>query len=142
MKLKILSFSGEIFSSTKVISTTIMTTSWEITILDNHNPLLTSVKPSTMYIIYKDETWLEKRDDFAIWSWVVEVSHNSVKILADMLVDIEDLDTERAERARQEAIILMEKYRDSKNKIDMEKYIEAEDMLLKSIAQLKLSELK
>jgi len=34
----------------------------------------------------------------------------------------------------------MEKYRDSNDKMDMEKYIEAEDMLLKSIAQLKLSD--
>lgn len=142
MKLKILSFSGEIFFSDKVVSATVMTTSWEITILDNHYPLLTSVKPSTMYIIYINEAWIKKRDDFAIWSWVVEVNNNSVKILADMLVDIEDLDTERAERARQDAIILMEKYRDSKDKVDMEKYIEAEDMLMKSIVQLKLGELR
>lgn len=142
MKLKILSFSGEVFSSVSVISATIMTTSWEITILNDHAPLLTSVKPSTMYIIYIDDRWNKKRDDFAIWSWVVEVSNNEVKIMADMLVDIDDLDTDKAERARQEAFQLMEKYRDSKDKVDMEKYIEAEDMLLKSIAQLKLSELK
>lgn len=142
MKLKILSFSGEIFSSESVKSATIMTTSWEITILDNHTPLLSSIKPSTMYVIYFDENKKEKRDDFAIWSWIIEVSNNEVKIMADMLVDIEDLDTKRAERARQEAIALMEKYRNSKDKVDMEKYIEAEDLLLKSIAQLKLSELK
>ena len=142
MKLKILSFSGEIFSSDTVVSATIMTTSWEITILDGHTPLLSSIKPSTMYIIYKDESWKSKRDDFAVWSWVVEVSNNSVKIMADMLIDIDDLDVNRAERARQEAITLMEKYRDSKNKVDMGKYIEAEDMLLRSIAQLKLGQLK
>ena len=142
MKLKILSFSGEIFSSDNVESATVMTTSWEITILDEHAPLLSSIKPSTMYIIYKDESWKSKRDDFAIWSWVIEVSHSNVKIMADMLIDIEDLDTERAERARKEAIVLMEKYRDSKDKIDMEKYVEAEDMLLRSIAQLKLGQLK
>jgi len=58
--------------------------------------------------------------------------------MADMLVDIDDLDISKAERAREEALKLMEKYRDSKDKMDMEKFIEAEDMLLKSIAQLKL----
>ena len=57
-----------------------------------------------------------------------------------MLVDIDDVDINKAERARQEALKLMEKYRNSKDKIDMEKFIEAEDMLLKSIAQLKLSD--
>jgi len=142
MKLKILSFSGEIFSSEFVKSVTVMTTSWEITILKDHTPLLSSIKPSTMYIIYKDEKWIERRDDFAIWSWIVEVSNNNVKIIADMLVDIEDLDTDKAERARLEAISLMDKYRNSKDKVDMEKFIEAEDLLLKSIAQLKLRDLK
>lgn len=140
MKLKILSFSWESFSSDNVISATMMTAIWEITVLDNHSPLLTSIKPSTMFLIYKDESWNEKRDDFAIWRWVVEVSNNEVKIMADMLIDIDDLDVDLAERARTKAIELMEKYRDAKDKIDMEKFIEAEDMLLKSIAQLKLSD--
>ena len=140
MKLKMLSFSWESFNSDEVISITLMSAVWEITILDNHSPLLTSVKPSTMYLIYTDSTWIEKRDDFAIWKWFVEVSNNEVKIMADMLIDIEDLDLEYAERARNKAIELMAKYRDSTDKLDMEKYIEAEDMLLKSIAQLKLSD--
>jgi len=140
MKLKILSFSWKSFSSDDVISATMMTAVWEITVLDNHSPLLTSIKPSTMFLIYKDESWNEKRDDFAIWRWVVEVSNNEVKIMADMLIDIDDLDIDLAERARTKAIELMEKYRDAKDKIDMEKFIEAEDMLLKSIAQLKLSD--
>lgn len=140
MKLKILSFSWESFSSDNVLSATMMTAIWEITILDNHSPLLTSIKPSTMYVIYKDESWNEKRDDFAIWKWVVEVSNSEVKVMADMLIDIDDLDVEAAERARTKAIELMEKYRDAKDKLDMEKFIEAEDMLLKSIAQLKLSD--
>lgn len=138
MKLKILSFGGEAFSSQSVVSATIMTWIGEITILDDHAPLLTSIKPSTMYVVYKDEHGIEKRDDFAIGSGVVEVSHNSVKIMADMLVDIDDLDLDKAERAREEALALMEKYKNAKDKVDMEKFIEAEDLLLKSIAQLKL----
>jgi F0F1-type ATP synthase epsilon subunit len=62
--------------------------------------------------------------------------------MADMLVDIDDLDLDKAERARQEALKLMEKYRDANDNVDMEKFIEAEDMLLKSIAQLKLGNMK
>jgi len=141
MKLKILSFAGESFSSDNVKSVTLMTTSGEITILNNHVPLLTNMKPSTMYITYMDGK-IEKRDDFAIWSGVAEVSNNEVKIMADMLVDVADLDVEKAERARLDAIALMEKYRDSKDKVDMEKFIEAEDLLYRSIAQLKLVELR
>ena len=142
MKLKILSFSGETFSHDRVVSVTMMTWVGEITILDHHSPLLTHIRPSTMYIVYKDENNVEHRDDFAIWSWVVEVRKSEVKIMADMLIDIDDLDKDKAERARQEALDLMEKYRDAKDRVDMEKFIEAEDMLLKSIAQLKLYNMK
>lgn len=139
MKLKILSFSGWGYKSENVTSVTLMTGGWELTILDDHSPLLASMKPSTMYIIYVDENWVEKRDDFAVWSWVVEVSHSSVKVMSDMFIDIEDLDKERAEREKFEAEKLMEKYKNSDKVVDMDKFIQAEEMLLKSIAQLKLS---
>jgi len=119
-----------------------MTQMGEITILDNHSPLLTAVKPSTMYILYRDENGVELRDDFAIGSGVVEVSHGEVKVMSDMLVDIENLDVNNVQRAREEALALMEKYKDGKERVDMEKFIEAEDMLLKSIAQLKLYNIK
>jgi hypothetical protein len=55
-----------------------------------------------------------------------------------MLVSAENLDREKAEQAKQDALKMMEKYKGSKDKIDMEKFIEAEDMLFKSLAQLKL----
>lgn len=142
MKLKMISFSWESFNSDKVISITLKTSDGEITILDNHEALIASIIPSTMYLIYKDNNWALKRDDYALWKWIVEVSNNEAKIMADMLVDIEDLNIEFAERAKNKAIEIMEKYKDSVDKIEMAKYIEAEDMLLKSIAQLKLSDMK
>ena len=111
MKLKMLSFSWKSFVSDNVISVTLMTAIWEITVLDNHSPLITSVRPSTLYFLYIDANWVEKRDDYAIWKWFVEVSDNAIKIMADMLVDIEDLDVWVAERARNKAIELMEKDR-------------------------------
>lgn len=138
MKLRIISFSGETFTSEDAVSVTLMSGIGEITVLDDHAPLLTSIRPSTMFVVFRDKNGVEKRDDFAIGRWVVEVSHNEVKVMADMLVDIDDLDLDAAERAREEAVKIMEKYRNSSDKIDMEKYIEAEDMLLKSIAKLKL----
>lgn len=55
MKLRIISFSGESFSSDTVSSVTLMTGIGEITVLENHAPLLTSIKPSTMYVVFKDE---------------------------------------------------------------------------------------
>jgi len=140
MKLEILSFAWNLFKSESVVSVTTMTKIWEITVLKDHSPLISSLKPSTVSIVYLEDE-KEKEKDFAIWGWVLEVSDNWVKILVDMLVWVEDIDLEKAEKAREEAIALMEKYKDSKDKVDMEKFIEAEDMLLKSIAKLKLSDL-
>ena len=76
MELKILSFSGKTFLFNDVNSITILTKTWEITILNNHTPLLTQVKPSTMYFTYIDEYGIEQRNDFFIWNWVVETSHS------------------------------------------------------------------
>lgn len=139
MELKILSFSWRNFHFSDVISVTLMTQIWEITILNNHSPLLTQLRPATIYFVYKDSNGHEKRDDFFVWNWVVEVSNSNVKILSDVILDIEDLWINSSERAKEDAITLMQKYRDDKNKIDMEKYIQAEELLVKSIWELKLS---
>ena len=142
MKLNILSFDGKKIERDNVVSVTLMTKSGEITVLDKHSPLITSVKPSTMFYVFKDENNIEQRDDVAIWNWVVEISNSNVKVMIDMLVDIEDLNVEELERAKLEAQELMNKFKDSDDKMDMDKFIEAEDALLKSIAWLKLYDIK
>jgi len=142
MKLTILSFDGKKIERENVVSATLKTKAWEITVLDNHAPLLTSVQPSTMYYVYIDENNIKQRDDVAIWNWVVEVSNSEIKIMTDMLVDIEDLDIDHVERAKIEAEKIMEEMKQNKDKMDMEKFIEAEDQLLKSIASMKLYEIK
>ncbi len=142
MKLKIFSFSWGSFTSDSVVSVTFMSSVWEMTILENHSPLLTSVVPSNISVIYLNDSKDKVEEDFAIWKWIVEVSDDWTKIMTDMLVDMEQIDVEEAEKARQRAIELMEKYKNSQEKVDMEQYIEAEDLLLRSVAQLKLHNLK
>ena len=142
MKLKILSFEWESFLNKNVISVIMLTWVGEITVLENHEPLMTYVEPSTLYVNFLDENNIEHRDDFALWRWVVEINAKEIKILTDMLTDIKDIDVDKVKRAKLEAKELMEKYKDSKGKMDMAKFIEAEDALLKSIAQLKLYDIK
>lgn len=142
MKLKVLSFSGENFAHENIVSVTVMTKSGEVTILDQHAPMIASIEPCVLYTVYKDDNNMEQREDFAVGSWVVEVNNSSVKVMADMLIDVEEVDLNQAEKAKERALELMEKYKHAKDRVDMEKFIEAEDMLLKSIAQLKLYDLK
>jgi len=142
MKLEILSFNWKLFKSHSVISINVMTKMWEITVLDNHCALVTSLRPCVLKVVYTDENNMKKEENFAIWGWILEVANSSAKILIDMLVSVSDVDINLAEKARISALETMEKYKNSKDKVDMEKFIEAQDMLLKSIAQLKLWNLK
>ncbi len=138
MNLQILSFAWKVRDITNVVSLTVFTKAWEITVLDKHVPLLTAIKPCVMYIYYKDINWITHKEDFAIWWWILEVNNSNAKVLTDALFHVDEVDFAKAEKAKKEAIDLMEKYKNSKDKLDMEKFIEAEDMLLRSIAQLKL----
>ena len=142
MKLEILSFEWNLFRSDTVEQVTAMTKIWEVTILENHTPLVTVLNPSVVSIIYTDESWVKTEKDFAVWGWVLEVSNSNVKILIDMLVTVDDVDIDKAEEAKKNALAMMEKYKNAKDKVDMEKFIEAEDMLLKSVAKLKLHDTK
>jgi len=140
MKIEILSFTWNLFKSDTVEQVTAMTKVWEVTILKNHTPLVTVLKPSIVSVIYTDESWVKTEKDFAVGGWVLEVSNSNIKILIDMLVTVDDVDIDKAEEAKKHALALMEKYKDAKDKVDMEKFIEAEDMLLKSVAKLKLGD--
>jgi len=141
MKLEILSFTWNLFKSDDVVSVTAMTQIWEVTVLEEHTPIITVLKPSTISIVHM-ENWVKKETDFAIWGWVMEVSNSEVKFLIDMLVSVDEVDMDLAEKARNDALAMMEKFKDAKDKVDMEKFIQAEDMLLKSVAKLKLGRLK
>lgn len=142
MKIKVLSFSGENFSNENVTSVTVMTRSGEVTVLDRHSPMIASIVPCVLYIKYMDENNMEQREDFAVGSGVIEVNNSSVKVMADMLIDVEEVDMDQAAAAKERALEMMEQYKHAKDRVDMEKFIEAEDLLQKSIAQLKLYELK
>ena len=110
MKLKIFSFSWGSFTSDSVVSVTFMSSVWEMSILNNNYPLLTSIVPSNISVVYLNDSKDKVEEDFAIWKWIVEVSQDWTKIMTDMLVDMEQIDVEEAEKARQRAIELMEKY--------------------------------
>jgi len=142
MKLEILSFTWKLFKSDNVEEVTAMTKVWEITILKEHSPLVTVLKPSIVSIIYTNDSWIKSNKDFAVWGWVLEVSNSNVKILIDMLVTVDDVDIDKAEEAKEKALATMEMYKNAKDKVDMDKFIAAEDMLHKSVAKLKLTDMR
>ena len=137
MKLEILSFTWDLFNSDSVDSVYAITKAWAITVLKDHAALITSLKPWVVEVKYTRNNE-NKIENFAIWWWVLEVSNNKVKILVDMLITSRNANPKKAEEAKIKAEKLMEKYKDSKDKIWMDEFIQAEDIVLKSIAEMKL----
>ena len=138
MKLEILSFNWKLFKSNYATFVSVSTKSWEITVLEWHEAIISSIIPSVLTIKYENKNWSVIEKEFAIWRWIIETWNNEIKILIDVFISDEELNIEKAEEAKKEALKIMEKYKNSKDQIDMTKFIEAEDMLYRSIAQLKM----
>ncbi|EKE29937.1 MAG: ATP synthase F1, epsilon subunit [uncultured bacterium (gcode 4)] len=129
MKLTLTSIKKRILEIDDFKSITIPTKSWEITILDNHEPLISALKPWIMTIRYDSREEL-----FAIGWWVLETDWLSLSIVADMVEDWAWLDIEAIKRKKDEAKKLMEKYREENKNMNMDYYIELETQFLKESA--------
>src|SRR3989344_3255035 len=109
---------------TEVESLTLPTQMGEITVLQNHVPLVGNLKAGE--IKYKIQG---KQEFFAVSGGVIEVKkNNEVIVLADTAEFGHEIDVQRAEEARQRAEKLM-----SENVADQEKFIEAAAMLEKNL---------
>lgn len=100
-------------------------------ILPRHMPLLTILAPGELDIIKGGE-----RTEYAVSGGFMEVLPNRVTILADTVERADEIDEERAERARQRA---EERLRDRQADQDMAL---AEAELRRSIVRLKVAQLR
>jgi len=142
MFLEVIAFSGKAFNHDNVKSVNLMTSAWEITILENHMPLTSVLKPWVVNIECHNWSWELKNEVLAVWGGIIEVNKSTIKILVDTLYTLDEVNAQEATDAVAKAEELMEKYKWAQDKADMDKFIQAEDMLMKSIAKLKLSKYK
>ena len=139
MKLKILSFWGNSFESQEVESFTLKTKSWEITVLDKHESLITTLVPGVIKIVFNNG---EEPRYFAVWKGILEIADSQAKVLTDMLVNPEEVEENELEKAMKKAEELREKYKNTSSKEDMQKFLEASEQLSKVQAKVKLVELQ
>jgi len=78
---------------------TVPTTSGEITVLPNHIPLISTLKPGVLEI--KDENGED--EIISVAGGFIEVLKNKIVILADTAERAEDLDEERIKEAKKKA---------------------------------------
>lgn len=107
---------------------TIPTTEGEITILPNHVPLVSKIKPGEMIIRRGG-----KKDFFAVTGGFLEVSDNNITVLADFAIRAEDIEIAKAEAAKERAQNIL------KQKESGRDFAQAESQLRRSLLELKVA---
>lgn len=100
-------------------------------ILPKHMPLITILVPGELDIIKNNE-----RTEYAVSGGFMEVLPNRITILADAVERADEIDEERAERARQAA---EERMNAQQSEIDMAK---AEAELRRAMTRIKIAQLR
>lgn len=106
----------------------VQTTTGEITILPNHEDLLTKLKEGEMLIKKHG-----KITYFALTGGFLEVSQNKVNILADYAIRAEDIEIAKAEEAKERAQKKLKEHQEEKE------FIVADAELKKAILELKVA---
>lgn len=129
MKLQIIT-PERVVSSEEITQVTVPTTDGEITILGNHIPLVTVLKPGELRYL-KDS----KEESLAVSGGFVEVKKDGgIVILADTAEHAREIDLTRAEEARAKAAALMSEKRHQEH-VDFETI---ETKLEKELARLRV----
>jgi F-type H+-transporting ATPase subunit epsilon len=97
IKFKIVTPERTVFEN-EIDQVTLPTQDGEITVLPNHIPLISALKPGDL-MIKKDGEEI----DLAVSGGIVEVQSNEITILADTAERAEEIDLARAEEARKQA---------------------------------------
>lgn len=97
----------------------------EITILPNHVPLLTKVKPGELTIKKGN-----KQSFFAVTGGFLEMNQNKITILADYAVRAEDIEVAKAKEAQERAEKAM------KEKVSEKDFVQAEALLTRAMLEL------
>ena len=125
MHVELITSEGSAYSG-EAVSITLPTAMGEITVLNHHIPLLSTVESGTVIIRTTDEELL-----FAVSRGVVQVGEGSIRILSDIADKAETLEEDVIELARARAEELKANRRD-----DEEGYADATATLNRELARL------
>ncbi len=115
----------------EILQITVPTTSGEITVLPDHIPLVSVLKPGVIEVKRADNS----SEIISVSSGFIEVTKDKVVILADTAERAEELDEERIKEAQQRAEKLKEKARN----VDNVQFTAVAAKLEKEMARLRAS---
>jgi len=134
-QLQIITLSG-VFRDKEVFEVQVPTTAGSIVINGGHAPLVSSIKPGVLTVIYKRGDREDQQEKVGVYEGTVEVLHNVVNILVDEVDTPEDYNEAEAEKALARAKEMTEKAGDSVA------LAEAQSMMDRSAVRLQLASLK
>ena len=129
LKVEIVTAERAVYSEDGVDEVVVPGSEGELTVLPQHAPLLTMIKPGVMRIVKGSDDI-----DMAITGGFLEVKDDRVTILADAAERAEDIDVVRAEEARRRAERSLE---ERESKVEL---VEAAAELQRSLIRLKAAE--
>jgi len=134
MKLKLISIEWEILSLEDVKQAMIPTKDWVITVMPNHESLISALNPWVLEIEDKNSL-LHK---FAIWWWIIETDWKILRIIADMVDSSSELSEEEVKQKLKSAKQLLKDVKNSWKQINPEELLEIEETILKESARIQL----
>ncbi|MDD5197898.1 MAG: ATP synthase F1 subunit epsilon [Candidatus Gracilibacteria bacterium] len=129
MQFTLVSITRKVLDLPAIEWATIPTRDGEITVLPNHEPLITALVPGIL-IVRVDG----KENSYAIGGGIAEITAESVIITADMVEDGKNLDIDAVRAKKEEARRLLEEYKSRSDAMDMDSYVELEQQFLKESA--------
>ena len=134
MQFTLVSISRKALDFPSIEWVTIPTHGGEITILPDHEALITALSPGVLIVCVEG-----KNTSYAIGGGIAEITPENITITADMVEDGINLDIEAIRAKKEEARKLLEEQRNKGDNMDMQVYIELEQQFLKESAREQLA---
>lgn len=135
MKFELVSLDGVKFSA-QAYSVILPTASGQVTILPDHEPLLSVVVPGVITIRRDKSDPDYKLEHYATYGGVLEVTPEGARILVDEATSGEEVSEAEAEKAYQAALELR---KNAKNQVELDK---AQSMVDRQAVRLEVAQLR
>lgn len=135
MQFQLITLSGIKYSA-DAHTVQLPTAAGEITVLPNHEPLMSVLVPGVITVRRQAGDPASKLEHYATYGGVLEVKGNAVKVLVDEADHGDEINEQEAERARANAERLL---KDAKNQVELS---QAQAMMDRQAVRLQVAQLK
>lgn len=135
MKLQLVTLDGVKFSA-NAYSIILPTASGQITVLPNHEPLLSVLVPGVITIRRNANDPDYHLEHYATYGGVLEVTHDGARVLVDEATHGDEINVAEAQKAHDEAMRLR---KDAKDQVELDK---AQELVDRQAVRLQVAELR